>query len=68
MAESPGATPSQLGLDRLLHHAPNVPLVPGTANAAHPEADMSVGEITLDAATLATFVAIESRSNDVPIG
>nr|WP_206311764.1 hypothetical protein [Streptomyces sp. SAT1]ANO41886.1 hypothetical protein A8713_031985 [Streptomyces sp. SAT1] len=67
MAESPGATPSQLGLARLLHHAPNVPLVPGTANAAHPEASR-FSEITLDAATLATFDAIESRSNDVPIG
>ncbi|MYR55220.1 hypothetical protein GTY54_02820 [Streptomyces sp. SID625] len=67
MAESPGA-PSRLGLARLLHHAPNVPLVPGTANAARPEADMPVGEITLDAATLAAFDAIESRSNDVPIG
>ncbi|KAK1176727.1 aldo/keto reductase, partial [Streptomyces sp. NBS 14/10] len=68
VAESLGATPSQVGLAWLLHHAPNVLLIPGTANAAHLEANIAVSEITLDAATLATLDAIESRSNHVPIG
>ncbi|TMU96750.1 aldo/keto reductase [Streptomyces sp. DASNCL29] len=68
VAESLGVTPSQVGLAWLLHHAPNVLLIPGTADAAHLEANMAVSEITFDAATLATLDAIESRSNEVPIG
>ncbi|MGW7620347.1 aldo/keto reductase [Streptomyces antimycoticus] len=68
VAESLGVTPSQIGLAWLLHHAPNVLLIPGTANAAHLEANMAVSEITFDAVTLATLDAIESRSNEVPIG
>ncbi|WRZ95154.1 aldo/keto reductase [Streptomyces sp. NBC_01007] len=68
VAESLGVTPSQVGLAWLLHHAPNVLLIPGTADAAHLEANIAVSEITLDAATLATLDAIESRSNEVPIG
>jgi pyridoxine 4-dehydrogenase len=68
VAESLGVTSSQVGLAWLLHHAPNVLLIPGTANAAHLEANIAVSEITLDAATLATLDGIESRSNEVPIG
>ncbi|GGM06373.1 oxidoreductase [Streptomyces fumigatiscleroticus] len=68
VAESLGVTPSQVGLAWLLHHAPNVLLIPGTADAAHLEANMAVSEITFDAATLAALDAIESRSNEVPIG
>ncbi|MDI9883655.1 aldo/keto reductase [Streptomyces sp. HNM0645] len=67
-AGSLGVTPSQVGLAWLLHHAPNVLLIPGTANAAHLEANVAVGVITLDAETLATLDAIESRSSEVPIG
>jgi aryl-alcohol dehydrogenase-like predicted oxidoreductase len=52
----------------LLRRAQNVLLIPGTANAAHLEADIAAGEIALDAATLATLDVIESRSNEVPIG
>ncbi|WP_413105121.1 aldo/keto reductase [Streptomyces sp. Inha503] len=68
VAESLGVTPSQVGLAWLLHHAPNVLLIPGTADAVHLEANMAVGEITFDAATLATLDAIESRSNEAPLG
>ncbi|WP_240140293.1 aldo/keto reductase [Streptomyces sp. MUM 178J] len=67
-AESLGLTPSQIGLAWLLHHAPNVLLIPGTANAAHLEANLAVSEIAFDAATLAALDAVESRSNEVPIG
>ncbi|MEU6222874.1 aldo/keto reductase [Streptomyces sp. NPDC047042] len=67
-AESLGVTPAQVGLAWLLHHAPNVLLIPGTADAAHLEANTAVGEITFDAETLATLDGIESRSNQVPIG
>jgi aryl-alcohol dehydrogenase-like predicted oxidoreductase len=68
VAECLGVTPSQVGLAWLLHHAPNVLLIPGTADAAHLEANMAAGKITFDAATLATLDAIESRSNEAPIG
>lgn len=68
VAESLGVTASQVSLAWLLHHAPNVLLIPGTADAAHLEANMAAGEITLDAAALATLDAVESRSNEVPIG
>ncbi|MFB7330706.1 aldo/keto reductase [Streptomyces adustus] len=68
VAESLGVTPSQVGLAWLLHHAPNVLLIPGTANTAHLEANIAVSGITLDAETLARLDGIESRSNDVAIG
>ncbi|MFC9635699.1 aldo/keto reductase [Streptomyces mirabilis] len=68
VAESLGVAPSQVGLAWLLHHAPNVLLIPGTADAAHLEANLAAGKITFDAETLATLDAIESRSNEVPIG
>ena len=42
--------------------------VPGTADAAHLEANIAASKITFDAATLATLDAIESRTNEVPIG
>jgi pyridoxine 4-dehydrogenase len=67
-AKSMGVTPSQVGLAWLLHHAPNVLLIPGTADAAHLEANMAVGEITFDAPALAALDAVESRSSEVPIG
>ncbi|WP_405991916.1 aldo/keto reductase [Streptomyces sp. NBC_00986] len=63
-----GVTAAQIGLAWLLHHAPNVLLIPGTADPAHLEANMGAGEITLDAATRAALDAVESRSNEVPIG
>jgi pyridoxine 4-dehydrogenase len=68
VAESLGITPAQVGLAWLLHHAPNILLIPGTADFAHLEANMAVGGIAFDAATLATLDAIESRSGNVPIG
>jgi aryl-alcohol dehydrogenase-like predicted oxidoreductase len=58
-------TPSQVGLAWLLHHAPNVLLIPGTADAAHLEANMAAGEIAFDDATLATLDVVESRSSEV---
>ncbi|WP_406835681.1 aldo/keto reductase [Streptomyces sp. AHU1] len=68
VAESLGVTPSQVGLAWLLHHAPNVLLIPGTADATHLEANLAVGGITFDTAALATLDGIESRSSEVPIG
>ncbi|MEU5988758.1 aldo/keto reductase [Spirillospora sp. NPDC047418] len=67
-AESMGVTASQVGLAWLLHHAPNVLLIPGTADPVHLAANMAAGEITFDAATLAALDAVESRSSEVPLG
>jgi pyridoxine 4-dehydrogenase len=64
VAESLGVTPSQIGLAWLLHHAPNILLIPGTADGAHLEANMAVSEIALDADTLAALDAVESRSTN----
>jgi pyridoxine 4-dehydrogenase len=65
VAESLGVTPAQVGLAWLLHHAPNVLLIPGTADAAHLEANMAASEIAFDDAALATLDAVESRSSEV---
>jgi len=63
-----GATAEQIGLAWLLHHAPNVLLIPGTSDAAHLAANLAVRGIDLDAATLRALDAVESRSNEVAIG
>ena len=63
-----GVSAAQVGLAWLLHHAPNVLLIPGTADAAHLEANVATAAITFDDATMAALDAVESRSSDVPIG
>ncbi|MFI1004170.1 aldo/keto reductase [Streptomyces galbus] len=68
VAASLGVTPSQVGLAWLLHHAPHVLLIPGTADAAHLAENIAVGDIALDATALAALDAVTSRSYDVPIG
>lgn len=57
-ARSMGSTPAQVGLAWLLHHAPNVLLIPGTANVGHLQANVAAGTITLDNATLAALDAV----------
>lgn len=47
-----GVTPSQVGLAWLLHLAPNVLLIPGTANLQHMEQNLNAGSITLDDAAM----------------
>lgn len=64
-AQSLGCTPAQVGLAWLLHHAPNVLLIPGTANAEHLDANAAAGAITLDEATMAALDAVESRPIDI---
>ncbi|MFC4033269.1 aldo/keto reductase [Streptomyces polygonati] len=68
VAESLGVTPAQVGLAWLLHHAPNVLLIPGTADAGHLAANWAAAEIRLDAAALTALDAVESRSGELPIG
>jgi pyridoxine 4-dehydrogenase len=64
-ARSLGRTPSQVGLAWLLHHAPNVLLIPGTANAEHLQENVAAGAVVLDEATLAALDAVPPRSGDV---
>ncbi len=66
-ARSLGRTPEQIGLAWLLHHAPNVLLIPGTANPSHLEANVAAGTITLDDTTMSTLDAVQSRSADVSL-
>lgn len=56
-----GFTPSQVGLAWLLRHSPNVLLIPGTASIEHLEANLAVGDVVIDEATLAELDAIPSR-------
>ena len=63
-----GRTPAQIGLAWLLHHAPNVHLIPGTASAEHLEANIAAGDLELDAGTLAALDAVPTRSLDAALG
>lgn len=60
-AQHLGHTPSQIGLAWLLHHAPNVFLIPGTATQNHLEANVAAGQITFDEPTRATLDDIPTR-------
>jgi pyridoxine 4-dehydrogenase len=64
-AASLGSTPMQVGLAWLLHHAPNVLLIPGTSNVEHLRQNVAAGSLVLDDATLATLDAVPSRSGDI---
>lgn len=66
IAASTGNTPAQVALAWLLHHAPNVLLIPGTANAHHLATNLAAADIRFDADTLAKLDAIESHSSTVP--
>ncbi|WP_206793724.1 aldo/keto reductase [Amycolatopsis sp. MtRt-6] len=57
-ARALGRTPAQVGLAWLLHRAPNVHLIPGTASAAHLEANLAAADIAFDEETLAELDAI----------
>jgi aryl-alcohol dehydrogenase-like predicted oxidoreductase len=67
-ARSHGATPAQIGLAWLLHHAPHVLLIPGTADPDHLEANVAAGTIALDDTTLAALDAVRSRALDLALG
>ncbi|MFJ8858868.1 aldo/keto reductase [Streptomyces sp. NPDC102451] len=62
------ATPAQVGLAWLLHHAPHLLLIPGTADPGHLKENVDAGALTLDEATLAALDAVPSRSGDIALG
>lgn len=67
-ARALGRTPAQVGLAWLLHRAPNVHLIPGTASVAHLEANVAVRDIVFDDETRTALDAVPSRSMDVSLG
>lgn len=68
VAERLGVTPAQVGLAWLLHHGPNVLLIPGTADVGHLEANVAAGAITFDDDALATLDAVPSRPFAIDVG
>lgn len=66
-ARATGATPSQVGLAWLLHHAPHVLLIPGTADAGHLEANVAAGALALDDATRAALDAVPTRPGEIAL-
>jgi pyridoxine 4-dehydrogenase len=49
VADKHGATIHQIALSWLLHHSPNILLIPGTSSVDHLEENMKAANITLDA-------------------
>ncbi|MFF6935106.1 aldo/keto reductase [Streptomyces sp. NPDC008312] len=62
------ATPAQVGLAWLLHHAPHLLLIPGTADPGHLKENVDAGALTLDEATLAALDAVPPCSGDIALG
>ena len=50
-----GATPAQVALAWLLHHAPNVLLIPGTSSLDHLEENLGAGDVALSEEHLAVL-------------
>ncbi|SFW79222.1 aldo/keto reductase [Amycolatopsis australiensis] len=67
VAQAIGRTTAQVGLAWLLHHAPNVHLIAGTASVRHLEENIAALDVEFDAGTLATLDAVPSRSSDVSL-
>jgi len=61
-AESLRCAPAQVGLAWLLHHAPNVLLIPGTTSPGHLEENLAADAIAIDTATLAALDAIRAMA------
>lgn len=66
-ADSLGVSTSQIGLAWLLAHAPQILLIPGTADGDHLAANVAAGAVELDAPTMAALDAVPSRSAQMPI-
>lgn len=63
-----GATPAQVGLAWLLHHADNVLLIPGTASAEHVAENVAAGDVVLDDAAFTELDGLWSaRFEEMPL-
>jgi pyridoxine 4-dehydrogenase len=57
-----GATPMQAALAWLLHRAPNILLIPGTASVAHLRENLAAGQLTLSPQILAELDGIAAAA------
>ncbi|MGI4736030.1 MAG: aldo/keto reductase [Janthinobacterium lividum] len=55
IAQQHGATPQQIALSWLLHHSPNILLIPGTSKVNHLEENVKTADIALSADDMATL-------------
>lgn len=62
VAESLGATPMQVALAWLLHHSPNILLIPGTSSVEHLRENLKAATLQLPAGTLAELETIATKS------
>ena len=63
IAKQLGITPSQLGLAWLLHHRPNILLIPGTADTAHLEENLAAGSVVLGEDVMAELNSLHAASS-----
>jgi aryl-alcohol dehydrogenase-like predicted oxidoreductase len=55
VAQKQGATPQQIALSWLLHHSPNILLIPGTSKVKHLEENVKTADIALSAEDMAAL-------------
>jgi aryl-alcohol dehydrogenase-like predicted oxidoreductase len=55
IAQKHGATPQQIALSWLLHHSPNILLIPGTSKVNHLEENVKTADIALSEEDMATL-------------
>jgi pyridoxine 4-dehydrogenase len=55
IAHKHGATPQQIALSWLLHHSPNILLIPGTSKVKHLEENVKTADIALSEEDMATL-------------
>ncbi|MET8878458.1 aldo/keto reductase [Nocardia sp. NPDC004604] len=67
-AQSLDCTLAQVGLAWLLHHGPNIMLIPGTAHIRHLEANIAAATIAPHDTVMAALDTIPSTSADIPLG
>jgi pyridoxine 4-dehydrogenase len=60
LARKHGATQQQIALSWLLHHSPNILLIPGTSQVKHLEENMKTADIHLSAEDMATLDKIKA--------
>ena len=58
VAQKHSATPQQIALSWLLHHSPNILLIPGTSSVKHLEENMKTADIRLSAEDLQALDAL----------
>lgn len=63
VAQKYGASTRQIALAWLLHHSPNIVVIPGTASIPHLEANIEAAEISLDASDMALLDKLTDAPN-----